>query len=866
MPLLGFMSTNKYDVRWALVVLTLSGAASLGHQLLWTRRLADLIGATGDANARVFGCFFLGLSLGAAAASRLIPRLRRPWRTVALIELGIALLSLPALLVNLWSAPLWPALGPEKLSTWQGAWLKSLLSVVVVVPPAFLIGTTLPVLTAAICWTGKGVSRDGVWLYAAYTLGGALGIAAVVGFALDRLGASGSMLVMGGTNIAAGIVCLLRDRILPQATESPGPDATLDPVAEGSAPLRLLLLLSFFSGAGVLALEVVGVQLLNLKAPFTFYTPAAILVCVVLLLACSAASVASTTRFFKSPGSALIVVFALAGLAIAVAPLIFLGLTPGRSGISARGGSFAAALLKLGEVTCLSLGPAVLVAGMVFPLLISSTGSMNARPSQRIFAQMLAINGLGGLVGAEIGHRLLLPWLGVHLALGTVGASYGLVALALAITSKKSRLLPVLIPVGSLATTCLLLATSLKSAPIFLRSSTFNLLALRTGREGTLAIAERPDVGRAMFLDNHYMLGCTAGTPDMRRQAHLPLLLHRRPKQACFIGLGTGITAAAASQHGTVESIDVIELCPLVADAAARLFAGFNGDFGSDPKARVHVEDARTYIASARSQFDVIVGDLFTPWRPGEARLCSLEQFIAAKAALRTGGVFCQWLPLTQLTPEQFDVIAATFQEVFGEVHLFRNHLHNRSLPVALVGFKDASLDWELVARRCESERAKGLLRDPLCRHPAGLALLYLGTYRSGGKRAPRLNTLDNLQVELSAGRHLIAGEPADYFAATSDRWLAFVQAQSTRIETDHELPPALRPMPQVALSIARWEVAREAGDPASLELKRRWVSALPFAVLADPNADWSLWSGQDPRVADPPAERTLEGQSGVGL
>ncbi len=843
------MTSSNSDFRWALAVLTLSGAASLGHQLLWTRRLADLIGATGDANVRVFGCFFLGLSLGAAAASRVIPQLRRPWRTVAWIELGIALLSLPALLVNRWSEPLWPALGPERLLSWQGAWLKSVLSGLVVLPPGFLMGMTLPVLTAAVCRPGKGVSRDGVWLYAAYTFGGALGIAGVGGFALNRLGASGSMVLMVVSNVAAGVACFVRDYILTVPPESPAPLTTPTPVAEDSASPRFLLLLSFFSGAGVLALEVVGLQLLNLKAPFSFYTPAAILFCVVLLLA-SAALMATGTRYLNSSLSALISVCALAGLAIALAPLIFLGVTAGRSGIGGHGESFAASLLQLGEVTCLSLGPAVLVAGMVFPYLILSIGSTHARQSPRTFAQMLAINGLGGLLGAEITHRLLLPAVGVHLALGTLGVSYGMVALALSITSMKGRALRLVIPIGSVAATCLLLATSLKSAPIFLRGSTFNLLALRAGREGTVAVAERPDVGRALILDNHYMLGCTAGTPDMQRQTHLPLLLQERAKQVCFIGLGTGITAAAALQHGTVESIDVIELCPLVAEAAARLFAGFNRNLASHPKVRVHVEDARTYIASARSRFDVIVGDLFTPWRPGEARLCSLEQFMAANAALRPGGLFCQWLPLTQLTPEQFDLIAATFHQVFSEVHLFRNHLHNRSLPVALIGFRDAGLDWELVARRCEFERAKGLLRDPLCRYPEGLALLYLGTYGSGGKRAPRLNTLDNLEVELAAGWHLIAGNPSDYFAGTSDHWLAFVQAQLARIESGQELPPTLRPMPHVALSIAHWDAAREAGEPASLELQREWVSALPSCILGDPHADWSIWPGYDPRAA----------------
>jgi len=254
----GFMTRSRNDFGWALAVLMVSGATALGHQLLWTRRMADLIGATGDANARVFGCFFLGLALGAAVAAIKMPRIRRPWRTVALIELGIALLSLPALLVNLWSAPIWPALGPENLLSWRGAWLKSLLSVLIVLPPAFLVGMTLPVLTVAVCRAGNGVSRDSVWLYGAYTLGGALGVAVVAGVLLHRLGAAGSMLLMIGTNAVVGVVCFLRDRTLFLPSQSAVQEPTPTPVAEGLLPRQFLMLLSFFSGAGVLALEVVS--------------------------------------------------------------------------------------------------------------------------------------------------------------------------------------------------------------------------------------------------------------------------------------------------------------------------------------------------------------------------------------------------------------------------------------------------------------------------------------------------------------------------------------------------------------------------------------------------------------------------------
>jgi hypothetical protein len=39
----------------------LSGTASLAHQLLWTRRLVDVLGASTDTFSKVIGAFFIGL-------------------------------------------------------------------------------------------------------------------------------------------------------------------------------------------------------------------------------------------------------------------------------------------------------------------------------------------------------------------------------------------------------------------------------------------------------------------------------------------------------------------------------------------------------------------------------------------------------------------------------------------------------------------------------------------------------------------------------------------------------------------------------------------------------------------------------------
>ena len=99
--------------RISLILVFLSGCAALGHQLLWTRRLVDLLGASAESNARVIGCFFLGLGLGSAVANYLVSRITRPWRILSLLEGGIVLFCLPLFFLPDWTGWIWPAIGPD---------------------------------------------------------------------------------------------------------------------------------------------------------------------------------------------------------------------------------------------------------------------------------------------------------------------------------------------------------------------------------------------------------------------------------------------------------------------------------------------------------------------------------------------------------------------------------------------------------------------------------------------------------------------------------------------------------------------------------------------------------------------------------
>src|SRR5207237_7507094 len=132
------------------------------------------------------------------------------------------------------------------------------------------------------------------------------------------------------------------------------------------------------------------------------------------------------------------------------------------------------------------------------------------------------------------------------------------------------------------------------------------------------------------------------------------------------------------------------------------------------------------YLAAAGVPFDVIVSDLFIPWHASAGTLYSRQMYEAVRRRLTPGGLFCQWLPLYQLTREEFEVIARTFLAVFPHVTLWRNDFYPNRPVLGLVGARQPlTLDLDRVGRRMAALPACG--RDSLLAAPRPLAMLYVG-------------------------------------------------------------------------------------------------------------------------------------------
>jgi spermidine synthase len=726
-----------------------SGAVGLVYEVLWMRRFTVLFGGTALATTATLSGFFLGLALGSAAFGERAKRWRQPLRAFGLLEIGVgvgALMLEPIL--DLYGRA-YPAL-QAALSPYPFAFAvaKLALAMVAVGIPTFCMGGTLPALSEAVAPAGSSVGIPVGGLYAINLLGATLGTLAVPFLLLPRLGVEGSYLCAVAASLGIGLTAWIAGATSDRAMVEPSPPAR---EATGLGPV---LGLSAFSGACTLGLQVLWTRMFSLVHENSLYSFAVVVFVFLSGLAGGAALARGALRRGLDPRRFLGIAWLVAGVLMLVSPRFFHRLTDGFAYLP--GHSSAGRLLTMAAIVML---PATVALGTALPLLMELAGRQRRGSAGPVMGRLLAANTVGAILGPLLATFLLGPRLGLWWSV----VALGLVTAAAAAQVGLARGQKALAGGGLLAALMLIRPADLP--PVRVRAADGErLLSIREGSYGTTAvIADAHD--RWITVNNSYVLGGTAAAGEERWQAHLPLLLHPAPRRVAFLGLGTGITAGAALHH-PVETVVALEIVPEVVGAAREDFADVNGRLLDDPRVAVVTDDGRHYLASPPHPFDVIVGDLLVPWRPAEAPLYSREHFESVRRALAEGGLFCQWLPLYQLSGEQLAIIARTFLDVFPHATLWRGNFLPEEPTVALVGHLGSRpLDPAAIDERIRTLAARSDSGFPFLAHPAGVWLLLAGPLKPEvpGLSAGHRNSDSRPWVELLS---------RDQASSAPDSWL----------------------------------------------------------------------------------------------
>ncbi len=740
------------------LLFALSGVAALVVETTWLRWFRLLFGATAPAASATLVAFFAGHALGAALAARRAPGWRRPLAVYGALELLAALgaLAVPLLLRAGGAATegVYAALSerPALLAAWRFA-----LALAATLPAAAALGATLPAIGAAALRRADALGTRGSALYAWNTLGAAFGTALGAFVLPDAVGVHATYAAAVALQLAVGGTALRWGRAVAPVPEPRAPKRRAPSVGGGSVSEGALLALAGLSGFAALAAQVLLVQAFAQILNQSVYVFGVVLMVVLATLALGAALVGARERRGRPArpawglvGGGLFALVFPSGLHALSGGLGFMGTDLPWPGYLAK---------ALGLVV-VTAGPLLLGLAMVLPGTFAMAGRAepDAGPGRAgaLLGRLLVANTVGAIAGALAAPYLLLPGFGPFGAFGALGL---LLAAAGALTPAADRR-----DWARRAGIAVVVAISVWAgfgpfglAPLHLGADE-RLVDLRSTASGTVAVVDRPD-GRVIRIDNHYVLGGTAEGVHEERQGHLPLLLHAAPRSVAFVGTATGISAGAATAH-PVREIALVEIVPAVTQAARRHFADANRRVYADPRSRAVPDDARNYLARTPDRFDVVVADLFVPWRSGTGALYTREHFRAVRQRLRQDGLFCQWLPLYQLSQREFESVTASFLDVFPTAALFRGDFYGAFPIVALVGFAGSPASTQAV-----SEAAARLGRagetDRWVTDPVGVWALYVGPLSTlAGEAAswPR-QTDARPRVEFWAARGHAGGE-----------------------------------------------------------------------------------------------------------
>ncbi len=650
-------------------LLFLSGLAALGYEIVWTRMFALGLGHEIASMLAVVAAFFGGLAAGAWAFDRRVSRSDSPGLWYGVFEATIGVWALVSIALVPWANQLAASLtgpAPSPLHHWCVAFF---VPFVFLLPATMAMGATLPAMDRLFCrLRGDGRSIGG--LYAANTFGAVVGVAAATFILVPQLGYQMTMMALAVVNLlcAAAVVLRFGHRL---SIDEEDDNETEENEADDLPTWRLTAAL-FGTGLLGIGYEVLGIRVLSQVLENTVYTFAAVLA--VFLLG-TATGAAIYQAFGKRCSFQRLLTILLIALSAACLGGVFV-LSAARSlheglsewcGAGTSGTIAAEAILAL-----LVFGLPTLIMGAIFSHLAQTA----RRPGGGV-GRAIAINTLGGAIAPPLFVVWLLPMWEAKWALVAVALGY-LALLGITMAFRRGW------EWALLAVPAVLLVALPADLNLLQPLEGGEILTYREGVMAAVAVVTDTNDHRHLKVNDRFLMGTTATEFGERRQAHLPLLLHPDPKSALFLGLGTGITAAAATDHPELKS-SAVELVPEVMDVLP-LFESATGKITEHDRLTLHVADARRFVAATPDRYDVIVADLFHPARDGAGALYTKEHFSAVRSRLNENGIFCQWVPLYQMDLETLRVIVGTFLKVFPDARAYLLQFSAETPAIGLIG------------------------------------------------------------------------------------------------------------------------------------------------------------------------------------
>lgn len=671
----------------------------LVYETVWTQYLKILAGHAAYAQSFILILFLSGLASGAWIGGKILNRVKNLFIFYAILEIGIGIIALFFhLIFNQVNHILFQNLYPGSNQILVDI-LKWLFSVMLTLPPTMLLGSTFPVLAHALVKVmpekkDKIVSH----LYFLNSLGASLGVMVSGFFLAESFGLPGSLTISGIVNIAIGVltflvVILTRNHQLSKVDDFNNqqtkkhfllPELCL----QNPTFSFLLIIAAFFTGATSFIYEIGWIRMLSMTLGSSTHSFELMLSAFILGLALGSVWMKYRIEKIKN----IITWFAVVQVSMGVfAMLSILGynavfdmMSWMLESLQRNENGFLLYMTGSHLIALLVMLPATIFAGMSLPLIIFMMQKIDFKND--VVGKIYAIDTAGGILGVLAAIHVFLPFFGIKYLLIFAGSLDIFVGMLFFFAQTKVRK-PRLIVLSITGFVFLIIAAILFINPDSqkMASGVFrygnighskNIIFEKDGKTASIAVFETQK-GNIVLTTN----GKPDASVNIYRQitgdeatqvllAALPLSFNYELEKVGIIGLGCGKTAHIALTNFNIKQVDVVEIEPVVYEAAG-YFKDYVGNIFIDPRFKLHINDARTFFSITKNLYDLIISEPSNPWVSGVGSLFSKEFYSLISKKLSDDGIFVQWVQSYEMTVPLVASIVKSFSPFFQDYEVF---------------------------------------------------------------------------------------------------------------------------------------------------------------------------------------------------
>jgi len=769
----------------AIMVLFLaSGFSSLIYQVVWTRMLVLVFGATTFATSTVLAIFMGGLALGSFIAGRYCDKVKRPllWYGALEAVIGIWAILTPGMFAM--ATPVYKAVWQAThASLVELSLLRFACTACILIVPTTCMGATLPLLARFIANGVESIGSRVGTLYSINTLGAVAGAVGTGFFILPTFGLNATLGIGSAVNmLLLGAVLVMSRLITPKSQSVSAIASPADEPTSEHQPLsrnvKLAALVFAASGAIAMIYEVCWTRTLLMVVgsstyAFTIMLAAFLIGIFIGSFVCS--------RFIDRAKEPLLW-FALLQLIIGALTLVsmrlfnqipYLNLLVSNLIVRDPETTMLVRFFLAGSV----LAPITVCLGAIFPAVVKACTTDVSRVGRSV-GFLYSSNTLGAIIGAFLAGFVCLPLLGAErtLILGAiVNTALGL--LLLWGTGRFSLQLQVTCTLLTIAVMSVLMLSSevwdrnvmlnaqgsrrwlglghyqLKSFDEW-RKTLHDQCDVKFWADGTCSnvgvMYHKISKVSSLITNGHIDASDDRDAPVQALLSAIPLLLKPDAKDIAIVGWGCGQTVGIATLF-PVSSIDAVELEPKVIEAS-RFFKHMNLKPESDNRVHLNYNDGRNFLLATDKKYDMIVSEPSNPWQSGVCNLFTKEFFGICKNRLKADGVLSVWMQTAEVPPDSLCGVIAALNSEFEYTVAFTPKQGNL---VLLASAKPLVFDFAKMQEAIDSNpvRKKELHRVGIDAPSDVLGRLTVSSQGLRNLMANFLNTDDHNRLEFDVGR-----------------------------------------------------------------------------------------------------------------